>query len=423
VQLPHLAAPQPSAPPLIATPVLRAGGEHVALQPGVYSLGGRAPDAIKLAALESQPRAAILTVLQDGVTLLQRTTASVMVRIDGETIGIAAVQVYHGATIEFGDCRLTFETDAGSATHAGRRTEERATSGFTTAAARPLALVAGRARAGGEPSASSDASAGVLGAALVVSRTGDRHPLPSRRIYIGRDDTCDVIVRGNSVSRRHASIAPVRGGFMLRDESVNGTLVNGVRVVGTYLLGNGDVVKVQDEELRVELDPSAPQPIVREEKTTMLDLSHITRGVTEERAREVASRVPTASLEIVRGPFSGASFQVERAVCSLGRGEENDVRIRDDTVSQTHATLLRKRGAWFVVDLRSMNGTFVDGSRVSGERELHPGACVRLGAVELVFRAIDADVPVPEEPTRPGLWSRLRGLLRVLTPPGVGSAS
>jgi pSer/pThr/pTyr-binding forkhead associated (FHA) protein len=210
---------------------------------------------------------------------------------------------------------------------------------------------------------------------------------------------------------------------MLRDESVNGTLVNGVRVVGTYLLGNGDVVKVQDEELRVELDPSAPQPIVREEKTTMLDLSHITRGVTEERAREVASRVPTASLEIVRGPFSGASFQVERAVCSLGRGEENDVRIRDDTVSQTHATLLRKRGAWFVVDLRSMNGTFVDGSRVSGERELHPGACVRLGAVELVFRAIDADVPVPEEPTRPGLWSRLRGLLRVLTPPGVGSAS
>ena len=36
-----------------------------------------------------------------------------------------------------------------------------------------------------------------------------------------------------------------------------------------------------------------------------------------------------------------------------------------------------------------MNGTYVDGSRVSGERELHPGACVRLGAVELVFRAID----------------------------------
>lgn len=423
MQLPHLAAPHPSAPPLIVQPVLRAGEEQFALQPGVFSLGGRAPDAIPLAALESRPRAAIVTVLQDGTTLLQRTTASVMVRIDGETIGIAAVQVYHGATIEFGECRLTFETNVGGASHAARRTDERVSSGFTTAAARPLALVAGRARPGVDAPATSDSSAGVTGAALVVARSGDRHPLPPRRIYIGRDDTCDVIVRGNSVSRRHASIAPVRGGFMLRDESVNGTLVNGVRVVGTYLLGNGDVVKVQDEELRVELDPSAPQPIVREEKTTLLDLSHITRGVTEERAREVASRVPTASLEIVRGPFSGASFQIERAVCSLGRGEENDVRIRDDTVSLTHATLLRKRGAWFVVDLRSMNGTFVDGSRVSGERELHPGACVRLGAVELVFRAIDSDVPAPEEPSRPGVWSRIRGLLRVLTPPGFSSAS
>jgi pSer/pThr/pTyr-binding forkhead associated (FHA) protein len=229
-----------------------------------------------------------------------------------------------------------------------------------------------------------------------------------------------VVVRGSSVSRRHASIAPVNGGFLLRDESANGTLVNGVRVVGTYLLGNGDVVRVQDEELRVELDASAPPSIVRDEKTTRLDLAHITHGVTEERAREVGNRAPTASLEIVRGPFAGACFQVERSVCSIGRGEENDVRIRDDTVSLTHATLLRKRDAWFVVDLRSMNGTFVDGSRVSGERELHPGACVRLGAVELVFRAIECAVPVPVEPPRIALWKRLRELIRSVAPPSTG---
>jgi pSer/pThr/pTyr-binding forkhead associated (FHA) protein len=198
--------------------------------------------------------------------------------------------------------------------------------------------------------------------------------------------------------------------------------VNGVRVVGTYLLGHGDVVRVQDEEFTVELDAWAPRPVLRDENTTRLDLAHITQGVTEERAREVAQRVPTASLEIVRGQFAGACFQVERAVCSIGRGEENDVRIRDDTVSLTHATLLRKRGAWFVVDLRSMNGTYVDGSRVSGERELHPGARLRLGAVELSFRAIDVEEKQPAEPSRLGFWARLRALLRVVAPPGVGSS-
>ncbi|MFL5616817.1 MAG: FHA domain-containing protein [Gemmatimonadaceae bacterium] len=418
VQMPYLATPDAPALPLIAQPILRAGDERSPLRPGVHALGGRAPDAIKLAALESQPRAAILTVSADGTTVLQRTTASVMVRIDGETIGIAAVELCHGATIEFGDCRLVFETDAAPATNVGRRMGERTSSGATTTGARSLSLVSARAGLGAEAQAPTDPNANsVTNAALVVSRSGVRHPLPARRIYIGRDDTCDVVVRGNSVSRRHASIAPVIGGFMLRDESVNGTMVNGVRVVGTYLLGSGDVVRIQDEELVVELDASAPRSTVREVQTTRLDLSHIVPGVTEERAREMANRVPTASLEIVRGPFSGACFQIERAVCSIGRGEDNDVRIRDDTISLTHATLLRKRGAWFVVDLRSMNGTYVDGSRVSGERELCPGARVRLGAVELVFRAIDADVLPPAEPPRISLWKKLRGLIRSVTPP------
>ena len=419
-----LVTQEASVPPLVAQPVMRAGDDRCALGLGVHGLGGRAPDAIKLGALESQPRAALVTVTEEGRTLLQRTTAAVMVRLDGETIGIAAVELWNGATIEFGECRLTFENASASPTHARRLSAERLTSSTTTAGARSLALVtagsgiAGEAHTSGAASAApSTAPSTAPSAALVVIRSGARHPLPARRVYIGRDESCDVVVRGNSVSRRHASIAPVNGGFLLRDESVNGTMVNGVRVVGTYLLGDGDVVRVQDEELRIELDSAAPKPQVREEQTTRLDLAHIAPGVTEERAREMANRAPTASLEIVRGPFAGACFQVERAVCSIGRGEENDVRIRDDTVSLTHATLLRKRGAWFVVDLRSMNGTYVDGSRVSGERELCPGARVRLGAVELSFRALDCESATPIEAPRASLWKRLRSVIRSVKPP------
>ena len=413
--MPSLATPDAPALPQLAQPAVRAGDDRYALGPGVHGLGGRAPDAIKLGSLESQPRAALVTVTEEGRTLLQRTTAAVMVRLDGETIGIAAVELWNGATIELGECRLTFETGAVSPTHA-RRPLERATSSTTSPGARPLALITTGSGNAGEAHAPGAANAAPT-AALVVIRSGARHPLPARRVYIGRDDSCDVVVRGNSVSRRHASIAPVNGGFLLRDESVNGTMVNGVRVVGTYLLGDGDVLRVQDEELRIELDSSAPKLQVREEQTTRLDLARIAPGVTEERARDMGNRAPTASLEIVRGPFAGACFQVERAVCSIGRGEDNDVRIRDDTVSLTHATLLRKRGAWFVVDLRSMNGTYVDGSRVSGERELCPGARVRVGAVELAFRAIDGESATPAEAPRASLWKRLRGLIRSVKPP------
>jgi pSer/pThr/pTyr-binding forkhead associated (FHA) protein len=418
--MPYLALPN-AAPesPSVAQPFLRAGDERFSLRPGLFSLGGGAPDAIRLTAIERQPRAAIVMVSSDGVTTLQRTSAAIMVRVDGKTIGIAPVVLHHGATIDFAECRLVFELSPSGATHAPTRDEELDPSRADTPKARPLALVTSPRTEETHDAPAPRSGDHVAGPALVVVRTGARHALPARRIHIGRDESCDVVVRGNAVSRRHASIAPVVGGFMLRDESSNGTLVNGVRVVGTYLLGHGDVVRVQDEELRVELDASAPRPITRQAQATVLDLAQITRGVTEQRAREVAKRVPAASLEIVRGQFAGACFQVERAVCSIGRGEENDVRIRDDTVSLTHATLLRKGGAWFVVDLRSMNGTYVDGSRVSGERELHTGARLRLGGVELAFRAIDVlDAPTPEAP-RPGLWTRLRELLGMFAPPGV----
>ena len=414
-----VASPSQSRPRPAAHPTLRAGDEQFPLTPGVHALGGRAPDAVPLAALQSQPRAATLIVSPEGATVLQRTTASVVVRVDGEPIGIAPLELKTGTRIEFGDCRLWFETEASSTASAARTTSEQPAAGTTTAAGRVLPL---NGAAGARPSfvarnpATTDAER-TTDAALVAVRTGTRHPLPMRRISIGRDDSCDVIVRGNSVSRRHATIAPVSGGFLLRDESANGTMVNGIRIVGTYLLANGDVVRVQDEELRVELDASAPAPIVRGDKTTQLDLSHITRGVTEEQARAAAVRPVTATLEIVRGPFTGASFQVDRAVCSIGRADDNDIRIHDDTVSLSHATLLRKAGIWFVVDLRSMNGTYVDGSRVSGERELHPGACVRLGAVELVFRAIASVERPPEEAPRTGLWAKLKGLLRIVMPP------
>ena len=259
VLLPHLAAPDASVRRLASNPSLRAGDERCPLGPGVYGLGGRASDAVPLAALASQPRAAILTVSEDYGVTLQRITAAIVVRINDETIGVAPVELRSGTRIEFGSCRLVFECEPSAPAETWNGTGERSAQRATAEGGRVLPLsVSGRFRGGvaAQTSGAADVDR-AESAALVNVRTGARHPLPPRRVLIGRDDTCDVVVRGNSVSRRHASIVPVAGGFMLRDESANGTLVNGVRVVGTYLLGSGDVVRVQDEELRVELDSSA----------------------------------------------------------------------------------------------------------------------------------------------------------------------
>jgi pSer/pThr/pTyr-binding forkhead associated (FHA) protein len=205
------------------------------------------------------------------------------------------------------------------------------------------------------------------------------------------------------VSRRHCSITPVQGGYLLRDESANGTLVNGSRVSGTYLLGHGDVVRVAEDDLRFEVDGAPdPAPATAAASTAVLDVSRLRAEYSSAKTAEHPGTPLVANLEIVRGPFAGASFSLDRPVCSIGRSAESDVRIRDESISSNHATLLRKGASWFVVDLRSANGTFVDGSRIAGERELTSGSRLKLGRVELMFRALDggSDNAMPTRRTR-----------------------
>lgn len=360
-------------------PLLDSGTERCALQAGTYTLGGHGSNALPLVSLEHSPEVATIVVPSSGASTIQRTTASIVVRLDQAPIGIAPKALPDGVEIEFNGCRLTFWTDdAGEAAVTSMST---ASTGEAPAIDRPFP----------EALPFRDDSATHSGKARIVdARTGNTVDLGDSRIIVGRDEACDFVLPGMDVSRRHCSITPVQGGFLLRDESANGTLVNGSRVSGTYLLDHGDIMRVADHELRFEVEGgSARISTTTAAPTAILDVSRVRAEHASEEMPERRETPLIANLEIVRGPYAGASFSIDRAVCSIGRAAESDVRIRDDSVSANHATLLRKGAAWFVVDLRSANGTFVDGLRIAGERELTSGSRLKLGRVEVTFRAID----------------------------------
>lgn len=360
-------------------PLLNTGAETCALPTGTYSIGGNGPGALPIASLEWRSAVATITVPPSGPCTIQRLAASVVVRLDQEPLGIAPKALHDGAAIEFDACRLTFTSDnAGAAMITSVANGERPDGGPVRAEpVAPMPATEARAR-------------------IVKLSTGDSIELGNVRVVIGRDATSDFVVSGMGVSRRHFSVTPVQGGYLLRDESANGTVINGSRVGGTYLLGHGDIMRLDEEDLRYEVVGAAPiVPDPASAPTTILDVSRLRREHAAGSAREVPPLRLAASLEIVRGRYAGASFSIERPVCSIGRGPQSDVRIRDDSVSTNHATLLRKGSAWFVVDLRSANGTFVDGLRIAGERELTLGSRLTLGSVEMVFRSLDADVEAP----------------------------
>lgn len=378
-------------------PLLTSGTDQCVLHTGTWTLGGRGADALSFAPLAWQPAVATLTVPERGPALLRRTTAAVVVKLDGEPLGVAGAELRHGAHIEFNGCRIAYDAFGTGSGEVGLPTVHP-----------PADVVTGSIGASVAPPH--------LEARLVHTGTSRTLALTGRRVLIGRDDACDIVVPSKVISRRHASISPVQGGYELRDESANGTVVNGVRVVGTSLLQHGDVIRMHDVELRFELDgPARPLAGLVAETTQLLDLSRLVGDATLADARRGMARSFSASLEIVRGSFAGASFQLDRAVCSIGRGERNDIRVRDDSVSMSHASLLRKDDTWYVIDLRSANGTFVDGYRIAGERELPAGSSLRVGSVEMIFRSFVEGTEVAHAKKRSG--GIFRWIASVLRPP------
>jgi hypothetical protein len=67
----------------------------------------------------------------------------------------------------------------------------------------------------------------------------------------------------------------------------------------------------------------------------------------------------------------------------VGRGAECDLRVDDTFVSQEHARIFGKDGSWYVEDLGSTNGTFVNEQRLAAPAMLTTGDRIRVGTTVL----------------------------------------
>jgi signal transduction histidine kinase len=70
-------------------------------------------------------------------------------------------------------------------------------------------------------------------------------------------------------------------------------------------------------------------------------------------------------------------------------GREGDFALSDTTVSRRHAQFIPKEDRWYILDLHSNNGTFVNGIRVFAHRPLNPGDQIRTGETIFVFGIAD----------------------------------
>jgi PAS domain S-box-containing protein len=88
-----------------------------------------------------------------------------------------------------------------------------------------------------------------------------------------------------------------------------------------------------------------------------------------------------AKLHIVHGPDKGKAFDLKDDITYIGRSSENDIQIKDNSVSRKHLKIIRKDNKFFVEDLKSTNNTFVDGEFVvpGKEIEIKAGLPIAIG--------------------------------------------
>ncbi len=91
-----------------------------------------------------------------------------------------------------------------------------------------------------------------------------------------------------------------------------------------------------------------------------------------------------------RGLGAGSAFPVE-GVCLLGRNQDCDIVVPQDSVSRHHAHVLAAGDSYVVEDLNSRNGTMLNNIVIQGQCRLSDGDVLRLSTVEFAYREVLED--------------------------------
>lgn len=241
------------------------------------------------------------------------------------------------------------------------------------------------------------------------------------RVVIGRaGDGADLVVQDERISRRHCALEHSPAGYLLRDlGGANGLLLNGKPLAVATVLRSGDLIDLGQSKMLFVADDTRVAPAPSQEETSVRH-ARPTGGVDgpdgpdREPRGELPSAAPSLAVagETVPAPASapagardaeGAAHYVLRYEkgggkrtlplgtdpLTIGRHASCGLVLHDDSVSSRHARIEPRADGYWIIDLESTNGVYLNGQRVH-EALLKPGHRIRLGHVAVSFKRLVA---------------------------------
>jgi ABC-type multidrug transport system ATPase subunit/pSer/pThr/pTyr-binding forkhead associated (FHA) protein len=193
---------------------------------------------------------------------------------------------------------------------------------------------------------------------------------PSRpKIKIGRNTANDIVISSNVISGNHAFIELINSRLFLTDNgSTNGTFVNNQQV------SPGQPIDITDQTVFLA-GLTAIQVLVKSASST----GQPPRATnTSEDLTNLGERI----LEQLQS----------KATIIIGRSESVDVFINNTQISRNHSKITRIDNKYFIEDLGSINGTFVNGQRISGKIQIGSDDSIIIGRIRFTLGGLTIDI-------------------------------
>ncbi|MDP9362181.1 MAG: SpoIIE family protein phosphatase [Acidobacteriota bacterium] len=168
--------------------------------------------------------------------------------------------------------------------------------------------------------------------------------LPAENITLGRASDCTIPIKDRFLSRRHAEIINDRGTWYVRDcGSVNGTMLNGVKLAEAALLHPGDRIALGDSEVVFHSDEATSQFIAVDTVSHATNLAIAVDEDEKERSSERTQILTTLALEFLADrPMSELfDFILDRVVFLLRPTRAAIALLSDDRVTFGNVKLRR----------------------------------------------------------------------------------
>ena len=132
--------------------------------------------------------------------------------------------------------------------------------------------------------------------------------------------------------------------------------------------------------------------VARAVRAVMIELRPVA-AATASRATAPASKpaarrpkkAPKRAVVVEGASTSGKNFELGQEL-TIGRADKCHVILDDTYVSQVHARVFSRGESYFIEDLGSTNGTYLNRKRVGGATELQRGDRVKIGKTVLEMR-------------------------------------